>query len=150
MLKCSAFSAVAVAIAVACAASQPAPSPPAPEPATSDLPPAAIETTSSSRQEAAEPDVKGDTSITKDAGTGIDDTDASADAGAQTASAGACKTDADCVPAQCCHATSCTLKSQAPSCADKMCTKECRGGTMDCGGGCFCQQGKCNAKLGRP
>jgi hypothetical protein len=152
MLKCSAFSAAAafgISVAIACASKQPAPSPPAPEPAPVNLPPAQIESTSSSPQQAAESsEVKPDSSLNKDAGTGISDMDAAATAA--PASGGACKTDADCVPAQCCHATSCVAKGAAPDCKATMCTKECRGGTLDCGGGCFCQQGKCNARLGKP
>ncbi len=58
-----------------------------------------------------------------------------------------CSTDSECVPAECCHATACVSKSQAPQCADVMCTMECRGGTLDCGGSCGCKEGKCNAVL---
>lgn len=58
-----------------------------------------------------------------------------------------CKTDADCVPASCCHAASCTSKAHAPQCQQVMCTADCRGGTMDCGGGCLCQDGKCAARM---
>lgn len=60
-----------------------------------------------------------------------------------------CQTDADCMPAQCCHATACVGKAKAPSCADAMCTRECRGGSIDCGGGCLCQQGRCAARVMR-
>jgi len=56
-----------------------------------------------------------------------------------------CSTDADCVPAQCCHATDCVSEVEAPNCAGMFCTEECRGGTIDCGGGCSCVDGKCNA-----
>ncbi len=66
------------------------------------------------------------------------------------AGADACKTDADCVAEQCCHPTSCVARANAPSCAGTMCTRECRGGTMDCGGGCLCQAGRCAARLGSP
>jgi hypothetical protein len=152
MLKCSAFSAAMVAVFAACASSQPTSPPPAAEPTPVNLPPAPVEATSSSGEQSEQADageVKPDTSVTRDAGTGISDMDASTDAGSATAMS-SCKTDADCVPAQCCHPTSCALKSAAPDCSKTMCTKECRGGTMDCGGGCLCQQGKCNAKLGRP
>ena len=42
-----------------------------------------------------------------------------------------CQTDADCVPATPCHASSC---APAPhKVADIPCTMECRGGTVDCG-----------------
>jgi hypothetical protein len=60
---------------------------------------------------------------------------------------GACTTDADCVPASCCHPDACVARAQAPDCSDTMCTTDCRYGTMDCGGGCFCQQGTCAARL---
>jgi hypothetical protein len=62
----------------------------------------------------------------------------------------ACKTDSDCVPASCCHPTQCVAKGSAPSCADTMCTKECRGGTLDCGGSCLCQNGTCAAQFKNP
>lgn len=58
-----------------------------------------------------------------------------------------CKTDADCVRGSCCHADSCVAKANAPDCKDAVCTLECRSGTMDCGGGCLCQNGKCAAKV---
>lgn len=58
-----------------------------------------------------------------------------------------CETDADCVPAQCCHAAACTNTAQAPSCDEVECTEECRFGTLDCGGACSCQEGKCAARL---
>ncbi|MFO0710118.1 MAG: hypothetical protein U0353_09785 [Sandaracinus sp.] len=58
-----------------------------------------------------------------------------------------CATDADCVVAACCHATSCVARANAPSCADVMCTADCREGTTDCGGGCLCQDGHCAARL---
>jgi hypothetical protein len=61
---------------------------------------------------------------------------------------GACTTDADCVPAECCHPKTCTHKDSAPDCHDMMCTLDCRGGTMDCGGGrCLCRDGKCAAEI---
>lgn len=59
----------------------------------------------------------------------------------------ACTTDEDCVPAGCCHAAACVARANAPSCGDAMCTMECRAGTMDCGGGCLCQNGHCAARL---
>lgn len=49
-----------------------------------------------------------------------------------------------CVPAQCCHASSCALESSAPNCSGVFCTMECRAGTMDCGAGyCDFIDGKC-------
>lgn len=59
----------------------------------------------------------------------------------------ACSTDADCVPATCCHATACVAVADAPDCAAVMCTMNCEPNTMDCGGGCVCQSGACSAKL---
>ena len=61
-----------------------------------------------------------------------------------------CESDADCVPAQCCHATACVSKDNAPNCTDMMCTEECRYGTLDCGGECLCHEGKCAARLSEP
>ena len=58
----------------------------------------------------------------------------------------ACTSDADCAPADCCHPASCVARASAPSCADTMCTMECRGDTMDCGGGCLCHEGHCAAR----
>lgn len=65
------------------------------------------------------------------------------------ASEAPCETDADCVPANCCHASACTNRAQAPNCQQVMCTAECRGGTIDCGGGCLCVEGRCAARLVR-
>lgn len=61
-----------------------------------------------------------------------------------------CTTDGDCVPADCCHAATCVAAASAPSCGDAMCTMECRLGTIDCGGGCLCQDGRCGARLMAP
>lgn len=58
-----------------------------------------------------------------------------------------CTTDADCVPAGCCHAAACVAQANAPACGDVMCTTECRYGTLDCGGGCLCHEGRCAARL---
>lgn len=55
-----------------------------------------------------------------------------------------CSTDADCVPEQCCHATTCIPASQKKVC-NVMCTMECQPGTLDCGGSCTCESGKCTA-----
>jgi hypothetical protein len=66
-------------------------------------------------------------------------------------SGGACTSDADCVPAECCHAKTCTSKDKAPDCTDMMCTLDCRAGTMDCGWGkCVCQNGQCAADIKPP
>ncbi len=58
-------------------------------------------------------------------------------------SAQSCITDDDCVPAQCCHPTSCTNKANKGVC-NLMCTMSCEG-PIDCGAGsCGCVNGKCN------
>jgi hypothetical protein len=59
----------------------------------------------------------------------------------------ACTTDADCVPDACCHAAACVAAANRPSCADAVCTQECRYGTLDCGGSCLCHEGHCAARL---
>ncbi len=62
-----------------------------------------------------------------------------------------CASDADCVPAECCHARTCVVAAKRPACAGARCTMECRGGTFDCGGGgCVCQEGRCVAELRIP
>lgn len=61
-----------------------------------------------------------------------------------------CTSDADCVPAECCHPTSCVAAIDKPDCSATACTMDCRGGTMDCYGGCLCVEGKCAAKLWDP
>jgi hypothetical protein len=61
-----------------------------------------------------------------------------------------CKTDADCVPQECCHSTTCGAPKSAKTCAGAVCTMECRAGTLDCGGACLCQEGKCAARIGGP
>lgn len=59
-----------------------------------------------------------------------------------------CNFDNDCVPASCCHASSCTLKSNEPNCAGISCTMDCKPNTLDCGqGSCSCIDGKCKAVL---
>lgn len=58
-----------------------------------------------------------------------------------------CQIDSDCVPATCCHATACVLKQNAPNCEGIMCTMECRPGTIDCYGGCLCENGSCKANI---
>lgn len=60
---------------------------------------------------------------------------------------GDCSSDADCVQATCCHATACVPKSQAPKCDEVACTDDCQPGTLDCGGRCACQAGKCVAEI---
>lgn len=58
-----------------------------------------------------------------------------------------CKTDADCVPAACCHSAACVTKDKAPACSGILCSQICQPGTIDCGGGCLCQDGRCGARL---
>jgi len=70
-----------------------------------------------------------------------------ASAGAATAAAPACRSDADCVPAQCCHPTTCVLRADAPDCSAVACTRHCAPDTMDCGGRCLCRDGRCEAIL---
>lgn len=55
-----------------------------------------------------------------------------------------CATDSDCVPEQCCHATTC-IPAEKKGVCNLACTMECRGGTLDCGGSCACEEGKCAA-----
>jgi hypothetical protein len=59
-----------------------------------------------------------------------------------------CGLDSDCVPASCCHPTSCVPRGRAPVCANIHCTSECRGGTLDCGGVCACEGGLCVTRTG--
>ncbi len=58
-----------------------------------------------------------------------------------------CATDADCVPAGCCHPAACVAVTNAPACGQSVCTSDCRYGTLDCGGGCLCHAGHCAARL---
>jgi Regulator of chromosome condensation (RCC1) repeat len=58
-----------------------------------------------------------------------------------------CSSDADCVPATCCHAAACVPLVQAPSCGGA-CDGGCNPFTMDCGQGyCACQNGQCTAVI---
>jgi hypothetical protein len=60
-----------------------------------------------------------------------------------------CRSDADCVAAQCCHPTGCCLAADTPDCEGILCTQECAPGSMDCGQGrCSCVRGACEAVLG--
>lgn len=59
----------------------------------------------------------------------------------------ACKSDADCVPASCCHPSACMSASKAKPC-NMMCTQSCEPGTLDCGGSCLCHDGRCAARPG--
>jgi hypothetical protein len=55
----------------------------------------------------------------------------------------ACKNETDCVPAQCCHPTSCVNQASITVC-NLMCTASCEG-PLDCGAGsCGCRNGRCS------
>jgi len=61
-----------------------------------------------------------------------------------------CTTNADCVPAQCCHSTGCVNQAAKPVCTDIMCTMSCEG-SLDCGAGsCGCTNGRCSVIQARP
>ncbi|MDO8873517.1 MAG: hypothetical protein Q7V05_12440 [Methanoregula sp.] len=61
-----------------------------------------------------------------------------------------CTTDADCVPAQCCHPASCVRQSAKPVCTDVICTMSCEG-PLDCGAGtCGCTNSRCSVIQARP
>jgi hypothetical protein len=63
----------------------------------------------------------------------------------QTNSSASCSQDSDCIPAECCHPTSCTTAPTKKPC-NLMCTEVCMPGTMDCGqGSCKCINSKCEA-----
>ena len=54
-----------------------------------------------------------------------------------------CSTDADCVPAQCCHPTTCVNQASITVC-NFLCTASCEG-PLDCGAGsCGCTNGRCS------
>ena len=60
------------------------------------------------------------------------------------ADAQTCTADADCVPVQCCHPTSCVNKASISRVCNLMCTQGCTG-PLDCGAGsCGCTNGKCS------
>jgi hypothetical protein len=55
-----------------------------------------------------------------------------------------CTLDSDCVPAQCCHPTSCINRVAQKDCSGTACTMSCEG-PLDCGAGsCRCVQGTCS------
>lgn len=80
------------------------------------------------------------------------DTDGDGDADSDTDADSDSDTDGDsdkeCVPAQCCHPTSCVEKAKAPDCSETGCDASCQPGTLDCGQG-FCDDtgGKCAAVI---
>jgi hypothetical protein len=57
-----------------------------------------------------------------------------------------CTVDGDCAPLSCCHATACGAAAKLGPC-NVACTADCQAGTIDCGGGCFCNSGHCAAHL---
>jgi len=62
-------------------------------------------------------------------------------------SRGHCREDSDCVPAQCCHATSCVVQRKAPDCTRTRCTRECVAGTLDCRQkSCACIRKRCTVR----
>ncbi|MEZ4410519.1 MAG: hypothetical protein R3A52_29165 [Polyangiales bacterium] len=64
-----------------------------------------------------------------------------------SASGQECASDADCVPAQCCHPNACTARAQRPNCAAVMCTMMCAPDTLDCNQGrCVCVGGRCGVQ----
>ena len=66
--------------------------------------------------------------------------------GEPTSEADRCEVDADCVPAACCHPTTCVAVSSAPSCSDAVCNDGCEPFSLDCGGRCACDEaGRCSA-----
>jgi len=61
-----------------------------------------------------------------------------------------CTTDTDCVPAQCCHPTSCVRQAEKPACSNVMCTMSCEG-PLDCGAGsCGCTNSRCSVVPAQP
>jgi hypothetical protein len=59
-----------------------------------------------------------------------------------------CTTDADCVPEQCCHPTSCINRAYRGVC-NELCTEVCLG-PLDCGAGhCGCSSGSCSVAPGK-
>ena len=59
-----------------------------------------------------------------------------------------CSSDADCVAAECCHATSAVNKANAPDCSTIYCTMDCAPNTLDCGQGQIkCVDNMCTVRL---
>ncbi len=55
-----------------------------------------------------------------------------------------CNKDSNCIPATCCHPSSCVNINYRPDCEGLMCSMECAPETMDCGQGhCECAGNKC-------
>ena len=69
------------------------------------------------------------------------------DPGNDTGRPPSCSSDADCVPATCCHPDACTARTSAPQCSGVMCTQQCAPGTLDCGQArCVCLGGRCGVQ----
>jgi hypothetical protein len=67
-----------------------------------------------------------------------------------SADAQTCTTDADCIPVQCCHPSSCVSKAAISRVCNVMCTMSCEG-PLDCGAGsCGCTNGRCSVVPGQP
>jgi hypothetical protein len=59
-----------------------------------------------------------------------------------------CEVDADCVPEQACHPTSCISVEARGAIEPSFCTEECRPETMDCGqGSCQCINKQCGVVM---
>lgn len=57
-----------------------------------------------------------------------------------------CTSNSDCVPDNCCHASSCVNKNNAPKCTGILCSQVCVPGTLDCNqGSCGCVKNKCTS-----
>ena len=52
------------------------------------------------------------------------------------------------VPASCCHSQLCVPTGLEPNCSGVFCSMQCEPNTLDCGGSCACQKGKCAAIYG--
>lgn len=60
---------------------------------------------------------------------------------------GECKTDLDCVPSTCCHATTCVPLALRPNCSNILCSQVCKPNSLDCGQEiCVCKNNKCGTE----
>ena len=58
-----------------------------------------------------------------------------------------CQTDEDCIPATCCHPSTCVNKTYQPDCKGIFCSMVCAPNTMDCGQGrCVCVENTCQVE----
>ncbi|MBI4017521.1 MAG: hypothetical protein HY366_01090 [Candidatus Aenigmarchaeota archaeon] len=61
-----------------------------------------------------------------------------------------CTSDADCVPAECCHPTDAVNRNSAPICDNVFCTQVCAPDTLDCGQGEIrCVANKCTVVINK-